>query len=175
MSENYNEKNKGFIKRVSRLSPGDLAVLRRNADNPQTNIKALPILARIGAIDSFARSLTACLYAVYHRENDEPCEDSNFNFGSAFCEAIKSGNDFKPDEHDKRFKILIASESEDLPFRLRQAVKLIKSKNERIDFSALLGDLYVWDKEDRRAQRKWVKGFYNLKEEENNNLNSEEE
>jgi CRISPR type I-E-associated protein CasB/Cse2 len=177
MSENYYEKNKDFIKQIAKLNAGDLAVLRRNVDNPQTNIKALPILARFGAVDSFARSLTACLYSVYHRENDDPFFKDDFNFGRAYYYAIKSeSKEFKPEEHDKRFKIIIASDKDDLSFRLRQAVKQIRSKDQPIDFSILLRDLYNWDNENRWIQREWVKGFYNInEEEENNTINNEGE
>jgi CRISPR type I-E-associated protein CasB/Cse2 len=120
-------------------------------------------LARIGALEDKSKALIASLYAVCHREGDLPHFSEEFNLGRVYFNALKGDKkDYKPQEHDTRFKVLIASESDDLFFRLRQVVKQIKSKNYEIDFSILLGEIYNWEHETRWVQRKWVSGFYSF-------------
>lgn len=160
----YNKENKEFINRVSKLTSGDLATLRRNVDNPLTNVKAMPILAKISSLNSFEKSLVACLYAVYHKENESPYFSDEFNFGTSLYFSLKGDSpDFKPEDHDKRLKSILSSTKDELPFKLRQIVKLIKSKEQKIDFSYLLKCLYNWDNEEKWIQREWVRGFYNIK------------
>lgn len=164
------EKNKEFIGTLSNLGAGDLAILRRCGDDYFSNPRALPVFAKIGALNSNVRSLIAVLYSVFHSEGQKPNILEKFNFGQTYFFALKGdNNDFKAENHDKRFKMIIASDFEQIPFRLRQLVKLIKSKDGMIDFADLLNDLYSWNSDSRWVQRKWVRGFYNLHEQENEN------
>lgn len=48
-----------------------------------------------------------------------------------------------------------------LPWRLRQAVKLVVGRPGcRIDWSQLLADLYSWDHPDRFVQKRWARSYY---------------
>ncbi|MBN2763280.1 MAG: type I-E CRISPR-associated protein Cse2/CasB, partial [Bacteroidales bacterium] len=87
------------------------------------------------------------------------------------------GADFKEEDYkrrDKRFKTIISSDFEQLPFRLRQLVKFIKSKDGKINFTDLLMDLSCWESDDKWVQRKWVKGFYNIKNSHNEGEENEQ-
>ncbi len=153
----HGRSNREFIERLGRLSSADLAVLRRCNRNPLTDERLFSVLGRLGALGSYNHSLIACLYAVYHRAGDTPRFIDWYKFGRAFRNA------YDPDDQkqDTRFRaILTADKGDALAFRLRQAVRLLKSREESVDFSVLLGDLYNWDKPDRWVQRKWAEGYY---------------
>jgi CRISPR type I-E-associated protein CasB/Cse2 len=153
----HGQSNREFIERLSELSSADLAALRRCNRNPLTDERLFSVLGRLGVLGSYNHSLIACLYAAYHRAGDTPRFIEWFTFGRAFRNA------YDPDDQkkDTRFKaILTADKGDALAFRLRQAVHLLKSRDEPVDFSALLADLYNWENRDRRVQRKWAEGYY---------------
>lgn len=153
----HGQSNREFIERLSKLSAADLAVLRRCNRNPLTDQRLFSVLGRLGILGSYNHSLIACLYAAYHRAGDTPRFIEWFTFGRAFRNA------YDPDDQkkDTRFKaILTADKGDALAFRLRQAVHLLKSRGEPVDFSILLGNLYNWESQDRRVQRKWAEGYY---------------
>ncbi|MBN2435153.1 MAG: type I-E CRISPR-associated protein Cse2/CasB [Spirochaetes bacterium] len=142
-------------------------MLRRCGDDYFSNSRAFPVFAKIGSLDNRVRSLIAVLYAVYHREGEANSIIDKFNFGKSYYISLKGdGGEFNEEDYkrrDKRFKTIIASDFDQLPFRLRQLIKFIKSKDGLIDFIDLLRDLYNWESDDKWVQRKWVKGFYNIR------------
>ena len=169
MSEQYKQKNREFVERLSKLNAGDLAQLRRATDDPSHNVRIMPALARIGALEDNIRAMISSLYAVCHREGDSPYYSDEYNFGKSYFQSLRGDKkDFKPEDHDTRFKTLISSDRDELPFRLRQIVKQTNSKGEKIDFSTLIGELYNWEHESRWVQRKWVSGFYGIGNKDNN-------
>jgi CRISPR type I-E-associated protein CasB/Cse2 len=162
------DKNRETIERISKLGSGDLAILRRCNKNPLEDTKLFSVLGRLGFINSYEKSLIACLYAVYHRNEDNPYYSESFNFGKAFQEAY---NPEQKEDKDIRFRALLtSSDKEQLSYRLRQSVKLIKSHNIKIDFSILLKNLYNWDSNKQWVQRKWAEGYYKSAPESNANL-----
>lgn len=162
------ENNEEFIKQLSKLDSGELAVLRRCGNDYYANPRAFPVFAKIGSLESKVRSLVAVLYAVFHKEGESNSNIEKYNFGRSYYISLRGdGADFKEEGYkrrDKRFKSIIASDFDELPFRLRQLVKFIKSKDGKINFADLMKDLYNWEKDDKWVQRKWVKGFYNIKD-----------
>ena len=170
--------HKEFVDRLSKLDSGELAVLRRCSNDYNSNSRAFPVFAKIGALDNNVRSLIAVLYAVFHREGENNNYIEKYNFGKSYYLSLKGdGADFKEDDYkrrDKRFKTIIASDFEQLPFRLRQLVKFIKSKDGIIDFSDLMTDLNNWNSDDKWVQRKWVRGFYNIRNNEKEGENNEQ-
>ncbi len=64
------------------------------------------------------------------------------------------------DSLEKRFVALLNAHVDDLPEHLRQAVSLLKSKDKPVNWLRLLRDIKQWDREDRRVQRLWAKGFW---------------
>ena len=64
------------------------------------------------------------------------------------------------DSLERRFVALLNAHADDLPEHLRQAISLLKSKDKPVNWLRLLRDLKQWDREDRRVQRLWAKGFW---------------
>lgn len=149
---------KGVILRVSKLSAGDLAVLRRGQKNPLEDTRLIPVLGKLGFLFSFEKSLIAVLFSVCHKHAEAPWFSDDFNFGDAFQRAY---NPDKQENRDIRFRALLSTtDSNSLSFRLRQAVRLVESKGISIDFAILLRDLYSWADERKWIQRKWAQGYY---------------
>jgi CRISPR system Cascade subunit CasB len=69
---------------------------------------------------------------------------------------------------EKRFVALLNSHREDLPHHLRQAVSLLKSSEIPVplDWRQLLRDILHWDHEKRFVQREWAREFWQRKDEE---------
>lgn len=59
---------------------------------------------------------------------------------------------------ESRFVALLDSDEDQLPYRLRQMLALLK--DESIDFESVLRGLLFWDSETRRTQIDWSKDFY---------------
>ena len=59
---------------------------------------------------------------------------------------------------ERRFIALLDADADELPYRLRQMVALLK--DQAIDFSALLADLLRWQSPDKRIQNQWARQFY---------------
>jgi CRISPR type I-E-associated protein CasB/Cse2 len=151
-------KSKAFVQRVSQLTAGDLAILRRCNKNPLEDQRIFSVLGKLGALRIYNYALVACLYAVYHREGENPIFLEKYNFGKAFKAAYDPEN---KKNQDTRFRaILSANKGDALAYRLRQAIRLVKNKEEPVDFSVLLSNLFNWDKHDRWVQRKWAEGYY---------------
>ncbi len=67
---------------------------------------------------------------------------------------------------ESRFIALIDSDEEQLPYRLRQMVSLLKEYE--IDFNKLSKDLLSWNHPDKFVQIRWAREFYNQTARENN-------
>lgn len=61
---------------------------------------------------------------------------------------------------DRRFQTLIDSDREQLPFRLRQAVRLANADEQAIDWIELLRDVLAWEQAERYVQLRWARDFY---------------
>lgn len=59
---------------------------------------------------------------------------------------------------ERRFIALLDADADELPYRLRQMVALLK--DQAIDFDALLADLLRWHAPDKRIQNQWARQFY---------------
>lgn len=62
---------------------------------------------------------------------------------------------------EQRFIALLDADEEQLPYRIRQMVQLLKSEEGiHIYWSELLRDLLAWNDERRPVQQKWARAFY---------------
>lgn len=59
---------------------------------------------------------------------------------------------------EKRFIAFLDADSDQLPYRLRQMVAILKDQN--IDFEALLKGLLSWNDDQKRTQNAWARDFY---------------
>ncbi len=61
---------------------------------------------------------------------------------------------------DRRVEVLLDADGEQLPFRLRQAIRFVYSQRVRVDWSQLLRDLLGWDHPERYVQRRWAEAYF---------------
>jgi CRISPR system Cascade subunit CasB len=61
---------------------------------------------------------------------------------------------------DRRFQTLIDSDREQLPFRLRQIVRLAAADKLSIDWAALLSDLLAWDLDGHPVRVRWARDYF---------------
>lgn len=61
---------------------------------------------------------------------------------------------------ERRFIALLDANADELPYRLRQMVALLKDW--AIDFDLLLADLLCWHAPDKRIQHLWARQFYRV-------------
>ncbi|HWQ11342.1 MAG TPA: type I-E CRISPR-associated protein Cse2/CasB [Roseiflexaceae bacterium] len=63
---------------------------------------------------------------------------------------------------DRRFQTLIDSDRDQLPFRLRQAIRLIAAHREGValNWERLLLDVLSWEHRDRTVQLRWARAYF---------------
>ena len=98
----------------------------------------------------------ACLIASLFARHSEP--GGQGTLGAAFCRLADAAAG--ADSVERRFHVLLESDSEDLPDRLRHAVSLLKSKDIAINWLQLLGDVLWWNTERHHVQRRWSRDFW---------------
>lgn len=169
-----------------RSESADLARMRRALADPGAEVIPLVegFLARIQD-DYEARWERICYYLVaglwasavssselerFRRQPEEEPEvsqgdQSNVNkgyrrtLGHAIAQLYLARNQSKSIE--QRFVALLDADEEQLPYRMRQMVRLLKSEEGiPIYWSELLRDLLAWDYEHRPVQQKWARAFY---------------
>ena len=59
---------------------------------------------------------------------------------------------------ERRFITLLDADTDELPYRLRQTIALLKEQ--AIDFDALLTELLRWSSSTKRTQNQWARQFY---------------
>lgn len=148
---------------------GRLAVLRRNAGEPLKNARGVTWMYDL--LNDFERAygdetlfLAATLLAL-----DRPFLNGGRTFTGSLGRTmgvLKGAPGANADSLERRFAILLDADFDpktgegELPFRLRQTVKLIASKGSGIDWARLLDDLRRWNDADKPVQKRWAKDFY---------------
>ena len=61
---------------------------------------------------------------------------------------------------DRRFQTLLDSDRAQLPFRLRQAVRLAAAADLALDWTVLLRDVLVWELTGRPVQLRWARDYF---------------
>lgn len=106
------------------------------------------------------------LYAIHQQSNTESVNGINEgnwnNIGYSFKSLRTEGE--AGNSIDKRFNALVTSATfDELAYHLRQMVKLLKSKskNTKVDYPSLAGDLYnfLWEN-DERIRLNWERAYY---------------
>lgn len=147
---------------------GRLAILRRNAGEPIAGARAVSwifsLLNRFERLGDESLFLTATLLAF-----DRPYLEGKGAFAGSFgrtMAVLKAQPGASEESLERRFAILLDADFDprggtgELPFRLRQTVKLVLSKEGRIDWPRLLSDLRQWNHPDKYVQKRWAKDFY---------------
>lgn len=61
---------------------------------------------------------------------------------------------------DSRVRFLLDTDEIQLPFRLRQAIRFLKSNRVKINWQQLLDDLLDWNLPNRPVQRRWARSYF---------------
>lgn len=150
-----------FIDALDRLDSAGRARLRRNAgrtlgearDIHRVFYQALPYDVHERRHEDFF--LLATLFPL------APHRAGAGSLGAALrrVRQIRSGSD-QANSLDRRFQTVIDSDREQLPFRLRQIVRLIRADDQAIDWSQLLSDLLAWELDGKPVQRRWARDYF---------------
>lgn len=145
-----------FIERLRTLDRADLARLKRNAGYTLAESRGvLGLFYRllpwgVREDDHKHYFLVATLYPL-------ASEGGARNFGATLRrvrEATRSPS------IDRRFTALLDANAEQLPFRLRQLVRLAKAHDVGINWLQLLRDLHWWSDPARRVQQRWAMAYF---------------
>ncbi|OGP23550.1 MAG: type I-E CRISPR-associated protein Cse2/CasB [Deltaproteobacteria bacterium GWC2_56_8] len=151
----------GFIEWLEGLNEKDTkvrAVLRRSlAFDPGRFAPAYPYVEPFIKNDdnSWRREvfyLVAGLWAAHWRQGRT---GSPMSIGKA-CAAYQSAGNSTNTE--RRFIAMLDADCDQLPYRLRQMLALLK--DHVIDFDALLKGLLYWKDDQKRTQNSWARDFY---------------
>ncbi len=61
---------------------------------------------------------------------------------------------------ERRLSVLLDSSTSDLPFRLRQVIRLLAGKEIGISWRKLLVDVLEWEWESRPVQKRWARSYF---------------
>ena len=170
-----------FIAALYQLSEdrGAMAKLRRGltAENPMADPDAASVLGSllygIHELDERRYFLIAGLFALTQtgakrgplsKLKDNPWEGDSLGLGFRRMRSkeIKERglNPEEPTSLDARFVALLNSDYDDLPVRLRQAVRLLASREIAIDWARLLWDIGDWQSPGRKVQERWARDYW---------------
>lgn len=146
-----------FLQNLSVLDAGGKARLKRDAGKPLAEAQSLGLFYRLLPYGlSAAQEEIFFLLATLHSLADG---GGTGNFGAS----LRRARD--PKNHkglDRRVEILLDSDTTQLPFRLRQAVRLLKSNRVSVNWQQLLEDLLRWNYANRAVQKQWARAYFGI-------------
>jgi CRISPR system Cascade subunit CasB len=161
------ERANRFARWLRRLDRAGRAELRRSlAFEPGTYPKAFPYVEPYVAHDSDRHSLylLAGLYALYEQGNapgstpEAVEQETGASLGSAVAELYARRD--KSTSIEARFIALLDADLDQLAYRLRHMIALLKAEQIALDWPQLLRDLLSWSHERRFVQQRWAREFY---------------
>ncbi len=146
-----------FLQSLSALDAGGKARLKRDAGKPLAEAKSLGLFYRLlpyglSAAQEEIFFLLATLYLLADGGGAG-------NFGASLSRARDPKN---PKSLNRRVEILLDSDIMQLPFRLRQAVRVLKSKQVAVNWQQLLEDLLRWNYSSRSVQKQWARAYFGI-------------
>ncbi len=163
-----NSKPQRCVEHLLGLDRAALAVLRRSVrDAPGAHPPAFPYVEPFlaGSIEEGPREraertayyLVAALFALKERPEVPPKRiDGDFGASAAL---LYHKRDRTP-SIERRFINLLDADREQLPYRPRQLVSLLKADDMPVDWARLTSDLVFWAHPDRLVQQRWARAFY---------------
>ena len=159
----------GIVRGWEETQKGRLAILRRNAGEPLKDARGVTWIYDLlnsfgGVYGDETLFLTATLIAL-----DRPFLKKERSFTGSLgrtMAVMKAAPGANVESMERRFAILLDADYDprtgegELPFRLRQTVKLIVSSGAGVDWPRLLSDLRSWNDPDKRVQKRWAKDYY---------------
>ena len=166
-----NDTIKDFVEKLRDLDNGDIAILKRNPGNTIASSRGVSrIIYRLlpgnvlGRWEEEAYYLIATLYGL---NKDDIITPPPADFGKTM---LKVREYVSTENIDRRFAILLDSDFNastgsqagegELPYRLRQCVKLANSKKVKIDWEELTLDILSWNKLGKPTQKKWARSYF---------------
>lgn len=147
-----------FVQRLGQLSPGDRARLKRSAGKSMAEAPGvMGIFFRtlphgIGKYDEPWFFLVATLFPLA-----APTEKGNL--GDALHHLRTQENE-KSQGLDRRFEVLLDASPEQIPYYLRQMVRMLAARDVPLNWAELLADLTRWNHADRFVQTKWARSYF---------------
>jgi len=150
-------KVKTFLEKLALLDTGSKAKLKRDAGKTIGESHSIGLFYRLlpyglNAAQEESYFLVATLYPMV--ENG-----AVGNLGAS----LRRARDPKNNKGlDRRIEILLDSDKTQLPFRLRQVIKFLKSKRVSVNCQQLLNDLQKWNQPNRIVQKQWARDYFAL-------------
>lgn len=176
-----------FLARLGRLDPGGLAQLRRAAGQPMAEARGAYSVFFTLLPQSIERArdheryfLVATLYALTTRGGEHDRQRGGMSLGTALGrvrQAQLAATGQRVDARtslDRRFAALCDADTDQLPFRLRQIVRLLYAQSQTLDWERLLRDLDAWEHPENYIQRRWMREYYVGKQDVQSTLHKEQ-
>lgn len=150
-----------FIAALGRLDAGGRARLRRNAgrtlgeahDVHRVFFGALPFEVSEWQQEDYFLVATLFPLAPHHEQAG--------SLGATLRQVRQGrGGANRSISLERRFQTLINCEREQLPFRLRQAVRLVAADGLGINWALLLRDLMDWNRDGKPVQFHWARDYW---------------
>lgn len=145
-----------FVERLNALDPGNRARLKRHAGKTLDEApKVLTLFYRLlpESVEPYHEApffLVATLFPL-------AVATEKGNLGDAL-RALR--NDDNAAGLDRRFEILLDADAQQLPYRLRQMVRMLAAQGYPVPWAQLLADLTVWEHPARPVQRAWARRYF---------------
>jgi len=145
-----------FCERLEELTTGERAQLRRASGRTMAEARdTLALFYRLlsPGVPKRHESLYFVVATLFPLT---PQADSG-NLGQALRSARTDHNERGL---DRRMQVLLDADESQLPFRLRQAVRMLASNRVGLDWALLLHDLLFWGHGERFVQRQWARSYF---------------
>jgi len=162
--QDVDEKIKEFLSKLAGLDAGAKARLKRDAGKELAEAHSIGLFYRLlpyglSASHEEIYFLVATLYPLVDKGDGQ-------NFGTSLRILRQSKKRWREPTNsmDKRFEVLLDADKGQLPYRLRQAVKFLKSGKQKIgvNWEQLLKDLLRWQHPSRFVQKQWAREYFAL-------------
>ena len=165
--ESFPEKFFGYLEDRSESDTTVVVTLRRSLMlEPGTDARSFPFVERwAGGTNSRRQAiyLAAGLWALSFRRKPDNSSSpkAKRNNSVSFPKAMRKCQQQDGSKStEKRFTALLDADSDELRWRLRSAVTLVKSKDIALNWPELLDDLLKWNNPRRPVQTKWARAFW---------------
>ncbi len=149
-----------FIQLLQELGPGPRARLRRNAGNALSESRGvLPLFFSLLPREVVYPKTVESYFLIATLFGSNPIAGGRGNLAWTLAD-IANRAGVNKNGVDRRVAILIDSDRDELPFRLRQAVHFVATHRRPINWSLLLWDLLVWEHPNRPVQKAWARTYF---------------
>lgn len=140
-----------------------LARLRRSLGTRDLDLSALrevgawlPDYLTDDTLDAYL--LTAALFALHQPPVSQTSSDRS-SFGKTL-RGLRAGLSAGAESLDRRVMALFNADRDELPYRLRQLMQMLKGTPHVPDWKEFLWHLLQWDDPARKVQRRWARDYW---------------